>query len=52
MADRTLTALYQTQADADTAKQRLTAMGIASGDIDIHDETSAGHAGGEGGMFG
>ena len=52
MVNRTLTALYETQADADAAKQRLTAMGIASGGIDIHDETSAGHAGGEGGMFG
>ena len=52
MADRTLTALYQTQADADAAKQRLMAMGVASGDIDIHDETSAGDAGGDHGMFG
>ena len=52
MADRTLTALYQTQADADAAKQRLTAMGIASGDIDIHDEAAAGRAGGDGGMLG
>ena len=52
MADRTLTALYETQADADAAKQRLAAMGVPSGDIEIHDETSAGDAGGEGGMFG
>ena len=52
MADRTLTALYQTQADAEAAKQRLISMGIASGDVDIHDESSAGRAGGEGGMLG
>ena len=52
MSNRTLTALYQTQADADAAKQRLTALGISAGDIDIHDETSAGQTGGDGGMFG
>ena len=52
MADRTLTALYQTQAEADAAKQRLAALGVSAGDIDVHDETSAGRAGGDGGMFG
>ena len=52
MADRTLTALYQTQAEADAAKQRLTALGVSASDIDIHNETSAGQAGGEGGLFG
>ena len=52
MTDRTLTALYATQADAEAAKQRLTALGVTAGDIDIHDEASAGRTDGESGMFG
>ena len=45
MTDRTITALYDTKAAADAAKQRLTSMGVASGDVDIHDKGSAGAPG-------
>lgn len=39
MLDRTITALYDTKAAAEAAKQRLGAMGVSS--ADIHDEGSA-----------
>lgn len=42
MNDRTLTAVYETKATAEDAKQRLTAAGVASGAIDIHEEKSFG----------
>lgn len=41
-----------TRATRRSAKQRLTALGVAEGHIDNHDETSAGRAAGEIGMFG
>ena len=40
MSTRTITALYDTRAAADDAKQRLTTTGISQGSIEIHDEGS------------
>ena len=45
MTDRTITALYDSKAAADAAKNRLTAMGVSGGDVDIHDQASADTAG-------
>lgn len=47
---RTLTALYQTRADAESASDRLKAAGF-SDSIDIHDETTAAGAGQSDGSF-
>ncbi len=38
MADRTITALYDTRAAAEDAKNRLAGAGVPSGSIDIHSE--------------
>ena len=52
MADRTLTALYDTKAAAEDAKTRLAAAGVSSGSIDIHSEDSAsGSVKGQGGVL-
>ena len=40
MTERTLTAVYETKATAEDANQRLTAAGVSSGAIDIHEEKS------------
>ena len=40
MSVRTITALYETRADAEEAKQELSAIGVSSGSVDIHDEGS------------
>lgn len=54
MTDRTLTAVYDTTANAEDAKRRLAAAGISAGDIDIHEEKSFGSSKSEskeGGVF-
>lgn len=51
MTDRTITALYDTKAAADAAKDRLTSVGVSGGDVDIHDQGSAGAGGEEKGFF-
>ena len=51
MTNRTITALYDSKAAADAAKQRLTSIGVASGDIDVHDKGSAGASGDDKGFL-
>ena len=48
MTDRTITALYETQAAAESAKQRLTALGVTTGAVDIHDQGSTANGGDKG----
>ena len=48
MTDRTLTALYDTQAAAEAAKLKLSALNIPGSGISIHDESSAGALGASG----
>lgn len=48
MTDRTITALYETQAAAESAKQRLTALGVTAGAVDIHDQGSTANGGDKG----
>ena len=40
MSIRTITALYDTRAAAEAAKQQLSAIGLGAGSVDIHDEGS------------
>ena len=51
MTDRTITALYDTKAAAESAKQRLTAMGVSSGSIDIHDQGASSQSASQNGGF-
>ena len=51
MTDRTITALYDTKAAAESAKQRLTSMSIPAGSIDIHDQGASSSAAGQSGGF-
>ncbi len=52
MADRTITALYDTKAAAEDAKTRLAGAGFSSGSIDIHSEdTALGSTKEQGGML-
>ena len=51
MTDRTITALYDTKAAAESAKQRLTSIGISAGSIDIHDEESSSQGASQNGGF-
>ena len=40
MSVRTITALYETRAAAEAAKQQLSAIGVSGSSVDIHDEGS------------
>ncbi len=52
MADRTITALYDTKSAAEDAKTRLASAGVSSGSIDIHSEdTASGSTKEQGGML-
>ena len=42
MAERTLTAMYDTRGAAETARDNLVALGISSGDISIRGSSTAG----------
>ena len=46
MSLRTITALYENRAAAESAKQRLDALGVGAGAVDIHDESTATNVGG------